>query len=120
MKKNTSNIYSFFYHRSNYADSNTLQSSYFLLIILDVTESFIYFDILKIVCFSCPAVYSCFNIKNLQNVEFVIFVRSPRLSIIQNKKYEKNKFRSQLFLPSGVQGCLWVSNICTIRQSKGH
>lgn len=35
----------------------------------------------------CAQLFS--NIENLQNIEFGIFVRSPRFSIIQNKKYKK-------------------------------
>ena len=38
----------------------------------------------------CAQLFS--NIENLQNIEFGIFVRSPRFSIIQNKKYKKTSW----------------------------
>lgn len=52
----------------------------------------------------CAQLFS--NIENLQNIEFGIFVRSPRLSIIQNKKYKKDKLGPLPSLPRGILFCL--------------
>lgn len=53
----------------------------------------------------CAQLFS--NIENLQNIEFGISVRSPRLSIIQNKKYKKDNLGSPP--PSPVASHLLVS-----------
>lgn len=51
---------------------------------------------------STPTEHSCVPIENLQKIEFGIFVRSPRFSIIQNKKYKKETSREPPPLPTSL------------------